>query len=313
MDSRCKLGEGPLWHPLEHKLYWIDITLGQLFRYDPQARAHEQVYRGNLIGGFTLQADGAILLFMAEGAIRSWRQGETSSISEPVSDHRGFRFNEAIADPMGRVFSGTMVLKESKASSGRTRLLRRLSRLTRKFVSAREDKAHTTGGIYRLELDGTLTEILRNVGCPNGMGFSPDHKRIYITDSAARNIHVYHYEVEAGVIRNGRVFAHVPPGEGTPDGLTVDANGGIWSARWNGGCVVHYNSDGSITTRVELPAKKVTSVTFGGDDYDDLYITTAGGQDRAVEGPGAGAVFRVRPEIGGIPESFSRVRLEDNL
>lgn len=292
MDIQCVLGEGPLWHPLEHKLYWVDIAMGRLFRYDPATHGHEQVYEGDPIGGFTIQADGSLLLFMAQGAIRSWRDGELASITGPDPDQRGFRFNDAIADPRGRVFSGTMAFRK-----GWSRRLRRIIR----------NQAETPGCLYRISTDGALTKVVERIGRPNGMGFSPDHTSMYVTDSAAGIVYAYDYDVETGSIRDGRELLRIPAGTGTPDGLTVDAAGGIWSARWNGGCIVRYAPDGTETACVELPARKVTSVTFGGADYADLYITTAGGNNRSVEGPGAGALFRLRPESRGVPEHLSRI------
>jgi D-xylonolactonase len=95
-----------------------------------------------------------------------------------------------------------------------------------------------------------------------------------------------------------------------PDGMTVDAQGYVWSARWDGGCLVRYTSDGVLERRIDFPAKKVSSVTFAGPDYTDIYITTAGGDNKAVEGTGAGALFRLNLGIPGVPEFPSRVGLQ---
>ena len=100
-----------------------------------------------------------------------------------------------------------------------------------------------------------------------------------------------------------------PENEGLPDGLTVDAEGGIWSARWDGGALVRFTPDGNEERRIQFPAKKVSSASFGGDDLSDLYVTTAGGDQRATEGAGAGALFRLRPGIRGLPEFYSRIGL----
>src|SRR5438094_350720 len=107
-DEACVIGEGPLWHPDERRLYWTDIGLGRMFRYDPATNAHEQVYEGEAVGGFTVQADGALLLFMARGAIKTWHDGRVSTVVEDIPDERTTRFNDVIADPAGRVYCGTM-------------------------------------------------------------------------------------------------------------------------------------------------------------------------------------------------------------
>ena len=111
-DYQCKVGEGPLWHPLEKRLYWTDIETGRMFRYDPASRKHEQFYSGEVVGGFTIQADGALLLFMARGAIALWRDGKLSYVVKEIPEERKSRFNDVIADPAGRVFCGTMSTKE---------------------------------------------------------------------------------------------------------------------------------------------------------------------------------------------------------
>lgn len=308
VDSHCVLGEGPLWHPLEQKLYWIDITLGRLFRYDPRTHLYEQVYQGDVIGGFTIQSDGVLVLFMVEGSIQRWRDGKLTTLVPPLgqslAEHKGFRFNDAIADPLGRVFTGTLPLKErqSVCTGIYSRLLRKLRRI---FISMRAEARE--GNLYRLDLDGTLNRLRTGAGRPNGMGFSPDRRQLYVTDSARRNIYVLDFDQETGAIENSRLFTHVPNGEGTPDGLTVDASGHVWSARWDGACVVRYAPDGTEERRIFFPAKKVTSVTFGGANYTDMYVTTAGGNQRDIEGPGAGAVFRLTLGIRGLPEFPSRI------
>lgn len=279
-DYDCVCGEGPLWHPFEKKLYWLDIPPGRLFRYDPATGQHEQCLEGEAIGGFTVQADGALLLFMARGAVRTWRNGELTTLIEDIPGERDSRFNDVIADPRGGVFCGTM--------PGKDRL----------------------GRLYRLDPDRTLTQLLDGIGCSNGMGFTPDRKGMYYTDSPVRKIYRFDYDEATGGLSNQRVFVETPKGEGVPDGMTVDAEGFVWTAKWDGGCMVRYAPDGSEDRRVEFPAKKVSCVTFGGEDYTDMYVTTAGGGSKATDGPGAGALFRVNLGLRGVPEFLSRVGLD---
>ena len=148
-DTKCVTGEGPLWHHKEEKLYWLDIPNGSIFRYDPTAGSHERVYKGEVIGGFTIQEDGALLLFMAKGAVKIWRKGELTTVIDGIPDERETRFNDVIADPEGRVFCGTMPAKDRP------------------------------GRLYRLDTDGSLTKILDGIGISNGMGFTPDRKQMY--------------------------------------------------------------------------------------------------------------------------------------
>ncbi|MCP4544536.1 MAG: SMP-30/gluconolactonase/LRE family protein [Chloroflexi bacterium] len=276
-DYQCKIGEGPLWHPGEQRLYWVDIPTGRMFRYDPATGAHEQCYQGEVVGGFTTQVDGALLLFMAKGAIKIWREGELITVVDEIPDERESRFNDVIADPAGRVFCGTMPT-ESRP-----------------------------GRLYRLDTDGTLTQLLDGITCSNGLGFTPNRQQMYYTDSFKRKIYLFDYDQGSGDIRNQRVFVRTPEDGGFPDGMTVDAEGCIWSARWDGGCLVRYTPDGSEILRIPLPATKITSVTFGGADYADMYVTTAGGDNKAEDGPGAGALFRLDLGIQGVPEFPSKI------
>ena len=124
----------------------------------------------------------------------------------------------------------------------------------------------------------------------------------------AGSIYLFDYDEESGALANQRTWVHIPHEKGVPDGMTVDAEGHVWSARWGGSCVVRYAPDGTEELRIGFPAEKVSSCIFGGPDYGDLYVTTAGGQNKPEEGHGAGALFRVRLDgIRGVPEYLSRV------
>jgi D-xylonolactonase len=279
-DCSCLTGEGPLWHPLDQKLYWVDIPPGKLFRWDPATGQVETcIGGGDAIGGFTVQPDGALLLFMAKGAIKLWREGQVTTVVAEIPEEREGRFNDVIADPRGRVFCGTM------PSGGRQ------------------------GRLYLLDTAGRLTRVLDDAGLSNGMAFSRDRTKFFHTDSARRVIREFDFDEASGAITNPRGFVEVPDGGEVPDGLTVDAEGYLWSARWDGSCLVRYAPDGTEDRRVAFPAKKVSSATFGGPGYDELYVTTAGGDQKAEDGYGAGALFRLRPGVRGVPEFFSRIHV----
>jgi sugar lactone lactonase YvrE len=278
-DYGCEIGENPLWHPFEQKLYWCDIPKGRIFRYDPNTGAHEQCYEGRPVGGFTVQADGALLLFMDRGSIASWRDGKLTELVESIPREEGSRFNDVIADPLGRVYCGTMSTETQK------------------------------GTLYRLDIDKSLHVLLEGIGCSNGMAFTGDTKGFYHTDSFAREISYFDYSVEDGKLSNRRLFARFYPTEGMPDGLTRDSNGRLWSALWDGAAVVEIATDGTQGRRISIPAPKASSVAFGGADYRDLYITTAGGNTRASDGAVAGCLFRTRCEAAGVSEFVSRIGL----
>lgn len=278
-DYQCINAECPLWNSVEKKLYWTDIPQGKLFRYDPATGDSEQVYSGTPVGGITMQEDGSLLLFKSRGTVERWCHGEITTIIPEIPAERDTRFNDAKADVMGRVFTGTMATSTHK------------------------------GRFYRLDPDGTLHTLLEGVGISNGIGFSPDRQYLYYTDSDKGEIYRFDYDATTGEIRNQEVLIRIPDTEGVPDGLTVDATGYLWSARWDGSALYRYTPEGEEVQRIEFPAKKVSSVTFGGDTYSDIYVTTAGGNKRAVEGESAGAVFHLNLEIQGRPEFVSKIHL----
>ena len=278
-DYRCETGEGPLWHPMEGQVYWSDIPQGRIFRLNPFTRRHEQIYDGRVVGGYTIQSDGSLLLFMARCSVAVWRDGELEFIVDEIEAESDNRFNDVIADPMGRVFCGTMPTNTRSAT------------------------------LYRMDTDGSITTVLEGVGLSNGMGFTPDLKQMYYTDSLARKIYIFDYDIDSGDISNQRVFVETPDDGTIPDGMTVDAEGYVWGARWDGSSLYRYNPDGEQVAQIQFPARKVSSVIFGGVDLTDMYVTTAGGGNKAEEGPDAGGLFRLNVGVQGKPEFLSRVGL----
>jgi D-xylonolactonase len=276
-DYACDVGENPLWHPTEKRLYWCDILTGRMFRYEPSNGRHEQFYQGETVGGFTIEPDGALLLFGERGSVRLMRNNKLTTIIDQIPEERDTRFNDVIADPVGRVFCGTMGTSERP------------------------------GRLYRLDPPGTATLLLEGIGCPNGFGFTLDRKKMYFTDSFARSIWLFDYNQEQGTLSNRRAFIQTAESDGMPDGMTVDSEGYVWSALWDGSSIVRYTAEGKESQRIPIPAKKSSSLIFGGEDLSEIYVTSAGGKNKEAEGAAAGALFRLRPRVRGIPEFVSRI------
>jgi len=275
-DFACECGEGPLWHPDQGLLYWIDVDTGKMFAYDPAARSALRVYQGAIIGGTTLQHDGRLLLFMQGGAIALWSPQEGLQMQrEHTPGVENTRFNDVIADPEGRVFAGTMPC---------------------------EDRP---GRLYRLDPDGQIHTLIEEVGQPNGMAFSPDLQFFYLTDTKARSIQRFRYNRETGAISGGEVFIEAREGEGQPDGLTVDSQGHLWSARWDGSRIVRYDPEGKLVETILLPVHNVTSLTFV---ETTIYVTSAGGAHRPEAGQQAGALFQLEAKTPGRAEFRSRIQ-----
>jgi sugar lactone lactonase YvrE len=166
------------------------------------------------------------------------------------------------------------------------------------------------GRLYRLDTDGSLHVVLEGVTVSNGMGFTPDRRHMYYTDTRPRRIYRFDYDEQTGALSNQQVWLQVPEGAGGPDGMTVDAEGYVWSARWDGSALYRYTPEGVEQLRIPFPARKVSSASFGGVDLSELYVTTAlSGGSREAEGDGAGGLFRLRPGVRGLPDFFSRVHL----
>ena len=282
-DLECHTGEGPLWHPDERCLYWVDIPQARLHRYDPAGGGTRTFDLGSAAGGFTLHADGRLLLFMADSAVRLWSESGMETVVPGLPDEQGNRFNDVIADPEGRVYCGVM-------STGQR-----------------------AGRLYRLDPDGRISVMLENTSTANGMGFSPDLRHFYFCDSGKRTITRFDYDRATGNLANARLLLAPPAAEGKPDGMTVDTDGCLWSARWDGWQLARLRSTGETLTRIRFPARNVSSVTFGGEDYSDLYVTTAGAEDRDANGPLAGALFRLTPGVRGRPEFRSRLQRSPRL
>ena len=279
-DYNCGNSEGPLWHAAHKRLYWTDIETGRMFWYDPAANKHEQCYDGDKVGGFTVQADGKLLLFRTKGNVVTFDNGKVvDTIIESIPEAHTGRFNDVIADPLGNVFAGTMV-------------------------------DQTNGKLYHFNKDASFKTILENQGCPNGMAFSKDLKIFYYTHSPEFTIWQFDRDVTSGDVTNKRPLVVADKADGFPDGMTIDSDDHFWSARWAGSCVIRLSPDVKETLRIELPCKNVSSVTFGGENYDQLYLTTAGAEDRAKNGETAGAIYRVTGHgFSGRPEYVSKIGL----
>lgn len=276
-NYHCVTGENPLWDARAGVLYWADIETARLFRLEHASGAHECFHHGaDKIGGFTQQEDGSLLLFEVDRIARLSRDGSRRVLVEGI-DSDMTRFNDVIADPEGRVFAGTI------------------------------GKTDESGGLYRVDLDGSVHVLWKGTGCANGMGFTPDLRGLYWTCSTTRIIYLADYDRGTGALSNRRPFYRAPEAEGTPDGLTVDRSGDLWSARWGGASLLRFDPRAQLREKIDFPVNAVSSAAFGGPDLDTLYVTTAGGSEQPAGLEGS--VFSVRTTNPGTVEFRSRVRL----
>lgn len=270
-------GENPLWDERRQLLFWCDIPHGEIYAYDPNRQGHHLVHRGEECGAFTLQEDGHLLLLHG-GAMATLHpeSGQLSPAQPGLSADTG-RFNDCIADPEGRVFAGSSDF-------------------------AQQNKR---GGIHLIETNGKATELWRGTNCANGWGFSPDGSTLYFSDTTAAHVLAYSFVPGMKALGEPRTLLDLP-GK-MPDGMTVDREGNLWVAFWDGACLRQYSSQGVLLREVNLPARHVTSCAFGGPNYQDLYVTTAGWDAKSA--PDSGGLYRLRPPVGGRPEWRSRIQL----
>lgn len=281
VDFSCTVGEGPVWHPDQGRLYWTDILAGRLFWYEPGSGKSQLCYEGRTVGGFTLQADNSLLLFMDKGTVAVWDDGQiVQTIVHTIPAEIKQRFNDVTADPEGRVFAGTMPFDNVEQRSGR---------------------------LYRLDRDGSYTVVLEKVGVPNGMAFTFDRRFFFFIDSLDNVVWKFDYDQETGRISNRRAFIEFNSDDGIADGMTLDGEGNLWIAMAMGWRVVQYGPDARLKRSIELPARFVSSLAFGGQDLSQLFVTTGRLPEGEELGSAAGTLIALRPGPIGVPELRSRI------
>jgi sugar lactone lactonase YvrE len=276
VPAKAQLGEGPTWDAAGARLLWVDIMRGEVHSYDPDTGADTLVKRtGQHVGAAKPRAGGGLVVNLRDGIGLYDTDGSFRMLADLATD--GVRGNDAAVAPDGSLWAGTM----------------------------RYDKRPGGGRLYRISPHGDVTTVLDEVTISNGTGWSPDGRLMYYIDTPTRRIDVF--DVDGPAIHDRRTFVDVD-GAGFPDGLTVDADGCVWTALWDGGQVRRYAPSGRLDRSIEIPAARTTACAFGGPDLRDLYITSARSDDPADAEPvdepaddSAGFVFVVRDIGQGLP------------
>lgn len=267
--AEASLGEGPTWEAATGRLIWVDILGSRIHTYDPADGRRTVMATEQHVGAAKPRAGGGLVVNLRDGIGLYGPGGApfTWLARDPVPGRRG---NDAAVAPDGALWAGTM----------------------------RYDETPGGGSLTRVAPDGTVTELLGDVAVSNGTAWSPDGRLVYYVDSPTRRIDVL--DCAGQQVLRRRPFTHIEPREGFPDGLTVDADGCVWVALWDGAAIRRYTPDGRLDRTVELPVRRPTACVFGGPGLRDLYVTTA------RTGPGrphplAGSVLVV-PDAGrGLP------------
>ena len=272
-EIQNELGEGPLWDP-QGRLFWTDINARRLHLWD-SATGGETAELSVKVGCIGLRQESGLVLATDKGfalyAVQAgFGEAELELLDDPEADLPQSRFNDGAVDPGGRFWAGSY--------------------------------GGESNSLYRLDPDGSIHKIDTGFGIPNGTDWNLDAKIMYFTDSTAKTIYAYDFDVQTGDVENRRPFIVTKDADGVPDGLTVDAEGFLWSARWGGGRLERYDPDGRLERTLTVPVSQPTSLAFGGAGLDELFVTSAreGLSDEALsEQPLAGRLFRVRPGVRG--------------
>ncbi|MDP5276592.1 SMP-30/gluconolactonase/LRE family protein [Chengkuizengella axinellae] len=276
VDSKSLLGEGPCWDEQKQCLYWVDILQEKLHIYDPKEESNTTIQLDQAPGAVVKRSSGGLVLAMLDGFFAyDLHTNQFTQIIDPESHLPENRFNDGKCDPAGRFWAGTMRL----------------------------DLKNDLAALYCLDTNLSVRKMIHPVSTSNGLAWSQDHKTMYYIDTPTQQVVAYDYSIESGEITNKKVAVEIPAAEGGPDGMTIDAEGKLWVAHWGGYKVSRWDPQtGKQIDEIKVPAKQVTSCTFGGDNLDELFITTANVGLESVElekFPHSGGLFSIKTNIKG--------------
>ncbi|HYF21694.1 MAG TPA: SMP-30/gluconolactonase/LRE family protein [Ramlibacter sp.] len=271
------LGEGPLWSPRDDALYWVDILTPSLHCWRT-GEGDAETKLGTMSSVAVPRAGGGLLL-ATPGGLVGFDPGTQalSPIAHPEAGRRGNRYNDGKCDRRGRLWIASMDMGTA---------------------------AHR-GSLFRVDADGRWQKMDEGFTVPNGLAWSPDDRRLYFTDTWRRTIYAYDFDLRTGTIANRRDFITFDERDGKPDGLTVDEEGCLWVALWDGWQLARVSPDGRIVDRIRLPVPRPTSCCFGGADLRTLYVTSASvrlSEQELAAAPLSGSLFALEPGVRGLPE-----------
>ena len=285
LDCATLLGEGPVWNHQRGLLEFVDIMGARLHHFDPRSGRHAVTEVGSHIGAFAPRRDGGYVVAVAEGfGVVAGEGAPLEMVAPVIADDHDLRMNDGKCDRGGRFFAGCMSYRFTPFA----------------------------GRLFRLEPDWSVHTALDGTTISNGIDWSDDERTMYYVDSGHFALDAFDYDASTGAASHRRRIAEIAndptsaSGITVGDGLTVDAEGGIWVAVHGAGEVRRFAPDGALLQTVRVPVLSVTSVAFGGEGLDELYLTTAGAYPEGVphDAPGEGGIFVCRPGVRGRPANF---------
>ena len=287
IDCRDHLGEGVLWSKKNQTLYWLDIPMpSKLHRLHLLSNQHDTYNMSEMITAMSVRPSGDLLVASHHGINNfNFQNQELKKILDLEPDLPNNRCNDGASDAKGRFWIGTMQNNISPEATD---------------IAITEN----SGNLYCVNPDLTFNKFESNIGVSNTFAWSPDNTKFYFTDTLTGIIFSYDFDLEKGEISNKKEFAKHE--RGYPDGSTVDSEGGLWSCRWEGSCVIRFDPSGKVDEIVEVPVERITSCTFGGENLDTLFITTARWgmtKEQIDNSPSSGGLFSVKPGFTGIADN----------
>ena len=277
VDAGDLIGEGPAWQAARASLLWTDIAGRRIHRLDPASGEVWTRELEQMAGAVLPRAGGGLALCLQDGVyVTGSDEGEPALLAPVEPENESTRLNDVKTDRAGRLWGGTMAL----------------------------DAHPDAGAFYRIDPDGTLTTITRPVSISNGVEWSPDGALMYYIDTATGRMDVFDFDLDRGSASGRSPFIHFDESFGLPDGMTIDAEGCLWVAFYDGWAVRRFSPSGTLERTIALPAARTTSCCFGGADLDQLYVTSARdglSRSQLTEQPHAGALFVIEPGVAGLP------------
>jgi sugar lactone lactonase YvrE len=276
-ESLAYHGEGPVWDVHRGVIRWVDMLAGDVLTTEPGSGQTSRLHVGTVAGAMRPRVGGGLVVGVERGFCLV--DVDESGPQQPVEvwTDTTVRMNDGGCDPQGRFYCGSMAY----------------------------DQARGRGSLYRLDPNGDVRMVLDDVTISNGIAWSHDGASVYYVDTPTQRVDVFDFDADTGELSDRRPVVQVEPEQGAPDGITLDAEGGIWVALFGGGAVRRYSPEGKLDEVIELEPRQVTACAFGGDGFDELFITTSRENLPADADPAAGSLFRCRPGVTGVaPNEF---------
>jgi sugar lactone lactonase YvrE len=269
------VGEGPVWDQRTAVLRWLDALAPAAHAFDPVTGENRTLRAPNIIGAILPSSDGGCIAATKQGLEKvDLATGQFTPIYNPEAHLPGNRFNDAKTDRRGRIWSGSMSLDASMPS----------------------------GSLYCFDTVTSARAVDGGFQVSNGLGWSPDDRTMYFVDTGVGTVFSYPFDLASGTVGDRRTFLQFDPKEGKPDGLSVDSQGNIWIAMWDGWRIACYSPEGRLLREIDLPVPRPSSCCFGGDDLTTLYITSASVRLPAAvleEAPLSGGLFSIDVGVAG--------------